>query len=377
MFLRILVPLLIVCGVFTAPVRAEEPPAAAAPAQEGMLLLRNGQVLRGKITPAGDYYFVTLPMGEIRLRTDQVELQAPDLEACYQHKRAAIDPSKVKERQDLAQWCILQEMYDNAAHELAEAATLDGKNPRTALIERQLALAREQPARRQPSLVSRPHVPSNEDLDRLIRGMPPGSVETFSSTIQPLLLNTCSTSGCHGSHTQGEFKLVRVQMGKGANRRLTQRNLHSVLQMIDREDPPGSRLLTAPIGPHGETGAPIFTSKQAVQYRQLVHWVSRVAQVSESDQPASVERPDDKLLQRVPMRQWSDLPAPVGKNPPGNPPADAGVRETTGPRPIDPAAQPAATQPPAAAAPRGGKKAPAATVDPFDPEAFNRRFLPP
>ncbi|HEY2840423.1 MAG TPA: hypothetical protein VGJ26_14800 [Pirellulales bacterium] len=393
--------LLILYGLLAQPLRAEDPvapPAAAASASEGLLLLRNGQVMRGKITPAGDYYFVTLTTGEIRLRKDQVDLLAADLEACYQHKRVSIDPSKLNERQDLAQWCILQDLYDNAERELAEAAKLDGKNARTALIERQLKLARERAPRNAPAQTQREHIPSNEDLDRLVRGMPPGSVETFSSTIQPLLLNTCATSGCHGPQTNCELKLVRVQIGKGANRRLTQRNLHSVLQMIDRADPPGSRLLTAPIGPHGETGAPIFTSKQAVQYRQLVNWVSRVAQSPESELPASVTRPDDKLLQRVAIRQWSEAPGAApstalspngakgigakeatatpapGASAAGNPtPGEIpGSRRASAPRPID-QATPAPSKPTKL---RANKPLAAPAVDPFDPEAFNRRYLP-
>jgi hypothetical protein len=382
--------MLIFCGLLAQPLRAQDPtspPATLAPS-DGLLLLRNGQVMRGRITPAGDFYFITLPTGEIRLRKDQVELLANDLEACYQHKRTAIDPTKVNQRQDLAQWCILQDLYEQAERELAEAVAMDAKNPRSALIDRQLKLARERAPRGEASQAKREHVPSNDDLDRLVRGMPPGSVETFSSTIQPLLLNTCATSGCHSPQSNCDMKLVRVQIGKGANRRLTQRNLHSVLQMIDREDPPGSRLLTAPIGPHGESGAPIFTSKQAVQYRQLVHWVSRVAQSAESEQPASVMRQDDKLLQRVAIRQWPDTPgvtpttatapaanAKAPKEATGKTPFDdlQAVPPTRGPRPIDPAL----AVPPATTKPRANQQLPpTAAIDPFDPEVFNRRFSP-
>jgi len=197
-------------------------------------------------------------------------------------------------------------------------------------------------------------------------------------------LNTCATSGCHGPQSTCEMKLVRVQIGKGANRRLTQRNLHSVLQMIDREDPPGSRLLTAPIGPHGETGSPIFTSKQAVQYRQLVNWVSRVAQSAETEQPASVLRQDDKLLQRVAIRQWPDsssatpATAATASGTKSSAPKDASggaasAQPAFAPRAIDPA--PAV--PPGATKTRANKPLPpASTVDPFDPDGFNRRFSP-
>ena len=87
------------------------------------------------------------------------------------------------------------------------------------------------------------------------------------------------------------------------------RNLHAVIEMIDRADPPSSPLLTAPIGPHGTAKAAIFTNKEVVQYRQLVQWVMRVAQGPVSEQPSSVERPDDHLLQRLPQSSRGLSPA--------------------------------------------------------------------
>ncbi len=46
-------------------------PAPARPA-EGVLLMRSGRVLAGKIRRDGERYLVTLPAGEIRIRAEDV-----------------------------------------------------------------------------------------------------------------------------------------------------------------------------------------------------------------------------------------------------------------------------------------------------------------
>ena len=55
--------------------------------QDGLLVLRNGQVLAGQITQAGDYYVVTLGgASEIRLKTSEVEAVCGSLDEAYDFK---------------------------------------------------------------------------------------------------------------------------------------------------------------------------------------------------------------------------------------------------------------------------------------------------
>ncbi len=86
---------------------AGDDPLAVAP-QPGLVLLRNGQVMSGKITQAGNFYYVTLPGGEIRLPAEQVELACRNLTEGYERKRAGIDPEKLADHLDLAIWCLRQ-----------------------------------------------------------------------------------------------------------------------------------------------------------------------------------------------------------------------------------------------------------------------------
>ena len=76
------------------------------------------------------------------------------------------------------------------------------------------------------------------------------------------------------------MRLFRVPSGKQASRRITQRNLYSVLSYVDRENPVGSRLLTVPNGPHGTAKQAIFSDHQASQYKRLVDWAGQFARQS-------------------------------------------------------------------------------------------------
>ena len=148
-------------------------------------------------------------------------------------------------------------------------------------------------------------------------------------------------------------------MGKQASRRITQRNLYSVLSFVDRDNPAGSRLLTAPNGPHGTAKQAIFNEHQTAQYKRMVDWASQFAQQSTPDSPPT-------LAPAAPFE-------PAGPTPPR-----VLSQEARKARPLSPAGKPQSARRGIARKPAK----PAATADassdqsadPFDPEAFNRRY---
>ena len=118
----------------------------------------------------------------------------------------------------------------------------------------------------------------------MIDELPADSVEVFTRSIQPLLVNTCGSAACHGPGSEAGFQLRRIPLGRPASRLTTQHNLHEALQWIDRIEPGSSPLLTQPIAPHGPAKSPIFSKAQAAQYERLAAWIGRV---SESGNPAT------------------------------------------------------------------------------------------
>jgi hypothetical protein len=214
--------------------------------------------------------------------------------------------------------------------------------------------------------------------------MPPGTVEAFTATIQPLIMNSCATSGCHGPGSKSAYIILRIPGDRTGTRRLTQRNLQSSVQMLDYQNPQQSRLLLAASRAHGTAGSAIF-DPQTVKYRQLYNWIALVTQKAPgapdlADQPATVGIGGQSTKN---LNQSSDA-------------ASFGEAE---PRPVKPSYRSRAAN---KAAPRSGDveaigkerpsqsgqqpvlksaappKAPSLdAADPFSAEAFNRQFADP
>lgn len=406
--------------------------------QPGVLLLRNGQVLTGEIARIEDRYSILMDRGEIRLHGRDVECVCRDLEEAYRQKCLQSRADCVEDHLDLAQWCQANGLLAHASDELAQAAALNPSHPLIPLVQRKIQnsaepiVARAQPASSSPDS----HEPSVEELDRMVRGMPSGAVEMFTQSIQPMLTNTCTVSACHGTTTDNNFRLLRIPSGRPPSRRLTQRNLHAVVKLINWEDPSKSPLLTAPIQPHGTSRTAIFTDRQVDSYQELVRWVYLVAQGKkvEREKPRDVVAathtegklprsavmpashnmpigPHNPMLSEgqgvvpataeMPVQAMPSDPAVAGQGAPawgGSMPADGALPVPGTPmnnpnasaanQPMDPRStqrretpapglrgQRQPGEPPRVQ--RGVRVPQYAPADAFDPEVFNRQFAPP
>lgn len=287
---------LAVAGIFVGTPSARGDELTLKP-REGVVLLNNGELLSGTIIPAGDRYDVHLASGEICLRRADVAMICRDAQECYQHKRANIEAGRIQDHLELAEWCLRNGLLDLAERELADARKADHTHPKIRLLVSRLELAR-QPLPRQTSTTAEKPV-SHTTLDSVTRNLPSGTMETFTHSIQPLLLNNCSKSGCHSTGGEGGLKLERIHPRFSA-RTSTQRNLEQVLALVDRDNPPASKLLQAPIRPHGTVKSAIFTDRQQGQYRQLVQWVYAVAGARSPVEKPTLQERTAPLLQAVP-----------------------------------------------------------------------------
>ena len=343
---------------------------------EGVLILRNGQAVAGSLTRAGDHYFVALPHGEIRLRTGDVEMACRDLDEAYARKRAVLATGDAQRHLDLAGWCLRHGLLGPAASELADAMRANPNHPLIPVLRRRLEMALHPKDAEPPRTPTEPVGPSREELDAMVRRLPAGTVETFTAEVQPLLMNNCTSSGCHGPNSEHELRLLRVPRNRPGGRRMTQQNLHTVLQWVDREAPERSKLLTAPIEPHGGKDRPVFTQREMGQLQQLAAWVTRLRKPAERESvPASV-RP-------LGTRSDKDKATPV----PGGIPGEAmpeGLGAVVGPAPLADPNDPFSAAPLETLAEQPGERPRVqrgatlegfAPADPFDPEIFNRRYF--
>jgi hypothetical protein len=140
---------------------------------------------------------------------------------------------------------------------------------------------------------------------------------------------------------------------------------------VDAKNPVDSPLLTIPTQPHGTAGAAIFTNLQNAQYAQLAEWVASIANPEIGVAPASFEEPAAAV-------QPTALPSVGGLSSEGssahNPVGAAFIAPRAAPDKPLAAKYPHAVQKNASAQTTDKNAKPA---DPFDPEAFNRRFHPP
>jgi len=254
--------------------KAAEPSAHKPPAG-GIVVLRNGEIIEGRITHADGVYVIDLSDGQIRLKDADVDLVCGSLEEGYRRKRALIQVGNVHDHLELAQWCLRHNLLGSAAVELADARVADPNNPMIAALQQRLKMAVEPPPHDAKNTL--PPGPTNDELDRMVRGLPRGAVEAFTQSVQPVLMNHCTGSGCHGLQSTTGMRLIRIAAGKSPSRRFTQRNLYSVLHYVDQENPLQSKLLTAAGGPHGTVQTAIFSEHEAAQYKLLVEWVGLIS----------------------------------------------------------------------------------------------------
>ncbi len=273
-----------------APTRAE---SKEVEGEQGVLLMKSGQVLSGRLARAADRYVLLLPDGEIRVRVVDVQMICRSLDEVYEFKRNGIASDRVEDHLDLADWCSRQGMPGHAAEEVTAAMRLDPHHPRIAVANRGLDQAHglnpkqeltkinakppDHHAAQNSNLKTASAESENEILDRLVKGLPAGSMEAFSTSIQPILINNCTTSGCHGPRSNTAFQLERLPLERNINPRLTQRNVTAVLEQINRQSPLESPLLTVPIRPHGGLKTPVISERQANLYQQLANWVAVVS----------------------------------------------------------------------------------------------------
>ncbi|MBL9122233.1 MAG: hypothetical protein JNG90_01285, partial [Planctomycetaceae bacterium] len=280
--------------------------------QEGVLVLSNGQTLAGKITRAGDRYYVALESGAINLSSQHVVLQCRDLQEAYERQRDARIQPRVHDHLKLANWCIQNKMPREARVELDAASACEPNHPKIAVLRRRLELE-QQPAPDRPATAPAAAPVQPQELERLVRSMPPGTMEGFANTVQPLLLNHCATAACHGAQAKNSFKLVRGAGGAPPSRRVTQRNLHQLLAFIDRDNPSESRVLEAAGEAHGATQTPILKGRDSEQFRQLAQWVSQVSRETPAVEPGVLPIPSHELVRQLPAElRTAGKPAPPG-----------------------------------------------------------------
>lgn len=344
-------------------------PAAGSPPlggpSPGILALHNGQVITGKVLRDGDRYVVTLgESATVRIPVTAVEFHGDNLRHVYRLKEAAVVTSDISSQLRLAQWCIRHGLLTDAER-LLKRTTPQRHLTQWSDLQRRLKLARRPAAvTSAPQAVTTASKPPPE-LEDILTSISTPSLQQFTSFVQPLLLNRCSTATCHGAQSKSSFKLIKPSRGRAIPTRYTQRNLYNTWQTLNLQKPDQSSLINITTAPHGGTVA-LFTQREWDQYQRLVTWVRRATRKNPPPMPPDFEQPATVLAQPVPAAQGTAEDGTSGTE-------DASLLKAASVEavlktPLLPA-EPKKSLP-ASEAP---KRLPAAR-DPFDPDQFNRKF---
>ncbi|MBX3432657.1 MAG: hypothetical protein KF847_05005 [Pirellulales bacterium] len=361
--------------------------AAPAPAAgvAGMLLLTNGNLVEGVIVRSGDYYRVIHEEIELRVPAVQVDAYCRTLDEAYAIRRGrfrADGPGQL----ELARWCLRNNLVEQAARELLDARTHDPSLPEIAAVERQLMWALRPNAggkTKPPAAVPRQGVvqaswnepdsaQSSPALATPSHGIDPSDAARaqFVRSIQPMLIHSCANAGCHQRENRSPLALDRMVLAGGGNRAAVERNLASVLTLVDRTHPDDSRLIALARQAHGDPGAESspLTSRQTAL---LIGWVRDA--VGYVPPPPEAESTPEGFEEFAP--EWSPEKLAGLPRAPRDKPVASGVRSGDSPATISASAAPTGfasgsgepTKP--AAVPRR-----LAVPDPFDPAEFHRRI---
>lgn len=281
--------LVVACLVACLPelVADEGPFDDAAAASDGILVMRNGTVMAGKISQLEDSYHVEGKYGNVQVPASMVKMRCSGIREAYQRLHGLTARLQSADSHvTLAKWCVTNQLEAEAVQELNDALELEperedvkrmlrGVTESTKSERKTPPRERDEPVRTPPADVA----PAEEGAT--LGGLDLPLALHYTRRVQPLLVKTCATAGCHNRDSNAGFQLYHVIPGKPSNRFASERNLSAVLEQIDLKNPGDSPLLKKPRGSHGRNGRPLFFGPRGEeQLSELETWVRSVARAA-------------------------------------------------------------------------------------------------
>jgi len=255
-------------------------------ARDGILVMRTGAIVSGKIMKSGAIYEVQCLAGRMAVPESLVRLRCADISEAYERLHAsAAAQEDADAHMMLARWCLTNHLERDARHELQAVLALEPDREEAKRLLRGIDELLSPPkqivkvaSQEDPVRSARIAAAAAADETVSLGGLSRENASQFARRIQPLLVGNCTAAGCHGRDSQTDFRLTRVTLGRDSNRHAAERNLVEVLGQIDVARPRASPLLTVPRNNHGRRGKPIFSgSRGEEQLAELRKWVIAVS----------------------------------------------------------------------------------------------------
>ena len=273
-----------------------------------LLVLKNGQVIRGRIDRNVESVQVQTDTGSrLVIPIEEVDFVAPTLEQAYWQKSARTRATDLTGQIDLFYWCLRNQLLRQAQNQIDLLQETSIKASELEFLHRQLEVAQADKKREarlrqaQAELLNRSgNVPSAtvagsvrqvayemdattahdfqrieriKRMERVIDELPEGAVAMFKRQVEPTLIRACSD--CHESDDP-VMPLWRMGRNQVIPRTMSQRNLQSLLEQIRAGDPARSPLWLAATQSHAELEKPLLKpgTRAYSNLAQWVHWMA-------------------------------------------------------------------------------------------------------
>lgn len=286
---------------------------------KGSILLQNGNVLTGKIRPIQNRYQIQIEGSNLEIAVEQHKIReiAPRITDLYRSLLQSVNQFGPGEHIFLANWCIDNQLLDEAGQHYQALATADRSNATVQGIKQRLHQAlladpqtraafglppkdeqfastdkSDTHAHRQshqtaehsesPVRLAAAESSSAEPKDaRLLIDEPlnaPGVIleqlanidarglEEFQSQVLPILHNRCGQTACHGNLTKTDLKIIKPEFLNRKNREVA---IKSLLRYTTPSAPDSSRLAKMAGAVHGQMNKPALDLTNP-QDRQLL-----------------------------------------------------------------------------------------------------------
>ncbi|PQO27439.1 hypothetical protein C5Y96_18045 [Blastopirellula marina] len=345
---------------------------------EGVLVLTNGNAMRGWITREGEFYSLAINEDSvIRMPAERVAFACQSLEEAYLRQKARVGTTTLNHHIELANWCLGLQLWEEAAYHHAIAMRSGPDHPDVIRLDRlyQVKLSERNSGGKVETVqysmpVTRPE-PAMEEVesDQPDPSLSPQVVRYYTSTVQPIMLNSCAASRCHAENSENAFRLVEFENVRSIPQRMTVRNMNAALNFIDYSQPHKSQLLVKGATRHGDGNTPNLSPQQL---RAIQTWVFAASQG-----PKPARGQFDSGI--VPAS--FDAPASIPKALADPGPVMTPPQSATPPNPIfggNANASMGGRDRPYRSIPQKGvpSKEKPEVRDEFDPELFNRKFHP-
>lgn len=276
---RILINVSLWLALVCPAARAEDEFDAYRGVQTRVVLLRNDRCLTGLVRQLGDQVVIEFDSNSrVSKATSEVLHIANDMEGIYQYKLSKFSQLGVGENMRMARWCLSVGLNEHAAkhfqavnktvpdHPLVKQLGVELRDQllRDPEFREYLGLAKLPAANKQVTAVAA----ASTDRDVATNPILPAVMSTFAEHVQPILVNRCSQSGCHGFSSSNRFKIIQPLGSSRA--RITEQNCRSALEFVQVDESKMSTLLRYAIAAHGVQKSPSIQSqeKQLIDYLQ-------------------------------------------------------------------------------------------------------------